>query len=87
MGIMADISRISRNYKLSQELLSLEEESNRNLEVQYHEGKVTYLDLITSLNNLLDAKVQFYTSYFEALQTIAKYRFYEGNIYGTLVEK
>lgn len=86
-GVMADISRISHNYKLSQELLSLEEESNRNLEIQYREGKVTYLDLVTSLNSLLDAKVQFHTSYFDALQAVAKYRFYEGNIYEALVEK
>ena len=87
IGTMADISRIRRNYKLSQELLSLEEESNRNLEAQYREGKVTYLDLITSLNNLLDAKVQLYTAYFSALQTFSKYKFYEGKLYETIIEK
>ena len=87
IGIAADILRISRSYKLSLELLTLEEESNKNLESQYREGKVTYLDLITSLNNLLDAKVQFYTAYFDALQAHSKYRFYEGKIYETILEK
>lgn len=86
-GVMADLSRINRSYKLSQDLLGLEEESNQNLQTQYREGKVTYLDLITGLNNLLAAKVQFYTAYFDSLQSLAKYKFYEGKIYETLVEK
>jgi outer membrane protein TolC len=86
-NLMVDLSRLTQNYKLSQELLSLEEESNRNLETQYREGKVTYLDLITSLNSLLDAKVQFYSSYFEALQGVAKHKYFEGRIYETISEK
>ncbi len=86
-GIMADISRIGKSYKLSRELLALEEESNRNLETQFREGKVTYLDLITGLNNFLDAKVQFYTTYFDTLQISAKYKFYEGKLYEVVVGK
>ena len=86
-NLMSNLLRIKRNYRLSQELLSLEVQSNRNMESQYREGKVTYLDLITELNSLLDAKVQFYSTYFEALTSIAQYRFYEGKIYESIVEK
>ncbi|MGK5085860.1 TolC family protein [Bdellovibrionota bacterium FG-1] len=80
-SMMVDLSRLRYQLKLSEELLSLEEESNQNLESQYRQGKVAYLDLITGLKNLLDAKVQFYTSYFDVLQGIAKYRYFEGKIY------
>jgi outer membrane protein TolC len=85
-ALMADLSRIDHNFKLSRELLDMEEESSRNLETQYREGKVTYLDLITSLSSLLDAKVQFCTSYFDGLGSIARYKFYEGTLYETLVQ-
>ena len=87
IGVMAEFSRISRNYKLSHELLTLEEESYRNLELQYREGKLTYLDLITGLTSFLDAKVQFFTAYFDSLQAISKYKFYEGRLYETITEK
>ena len=86
-SLMSNLQRIKRNYQLNQELLVLEEKSNRDLESQYREGKVTYLDLITELNSLLDAKVQFYTAHFEALTTLAQYRFYEGTIYESIFEK
>jgi outer membrane protein TolC len=86
-GLMADVARVSKNYSLTQELLKLEEESNRDFEAQYREGKVTYLDLVTELNNLLDAKVQFFTSYFDALNSSAKYKYYEGKLYESLMEK
>lgn len=75
-----DMGRILKNYKLTLDLLELEEESNRNLEIQYREGKVFYIDYITGLNSLLDAKVQFFTSYFDSYQTAAQARFYSGKI-------
>jgi outer membrane protein TolC len=62
----------------------MEEESNRLVEQQYNDGKVTYLDLITSLNELLNAKVQFYSAYYEALLNVAKYDYYKGTIYESL---
>ncbi len=86
-NLMADLLRIDRNFSLGQELITLEEESHRNMETQYREGKVSYLDFITSLNDLLSARVQFYTVYFDALQNMAKYRYYEGTIYENTVEK
>ena len=86
-SLMSNLQRIKRNYKLNQELLVLEGKSNRDLESQYREGKVTYLDLITELNSILDAKVQFYTAHFDALTALAQYKFYEGKIYESILEK
>jgi outer membrane protein TolC len=84
-GLMSDLKRVARSYALTSELLSMEEESNQLVERQYREGKSTYLDLITSINNLLDARIQFYTSYFDVLQNLAKYHYYQGKIYNELV--
>ncbi len=86
-SLMASISKTNQSYVLNQELLTLQEESNRDLEIQYREGKATYLDLITSLNSLLATKIQFYTSYFNALTSIAQYKYYEGKIYDTITEE
>jgi outer membrane protein TolC len=84
--LLAGFTRIHKNYKLSLDLLAMEEESNRLVEQQYRDGKVTYLDLITSLNELLNAKVQFYSAYYEALLNVAKYDYYKGNIYESLAK-
>jgi outer membrane protein len=86
-NLMIELFRVQKTYGLTRELLELEEESYQNLEGQYREGKVAYLDLITGLDTLLDAKVQFYTSYFDALKNFAKYKFYEGTLYEALIEK
>ena len=86
-GMMGSFTKIKRNYKLSRELLGMQEESNRLLEQQYREGKVSYLDLITSLDGLLNSKVQFCSSYFEVLQNLAKYDYYKGQIYESLLQK
>ena len=86
-GMMGSFTKIKRNYRLSRELLGMQEESNHLLEQQYREGKVSYLDLITSLDGLLNSKVQFCSSYFEVLQNLAKYDYYKGQIYESLLQK
>jgi outer membrane protein len=86
-AMMANLASVAQTYSLNQELLTLQEESNHEVEVQYREGKATYLDLISSLNNLLAVRLQFYTSYFNALTGMAQYKYYEGKIYDSLVEE
>lgn len=81
------VDKSRKNYVLSQDLLDVEEQSSRDLEIQYREGKVAYLDLVTELNNRLDARVQYYTSYVELLKAHAKHRFFEGQIYEMVMEE
>ena len=83
-NLMLDFIRSGSNHVVNRELLLSEQESYDYLERQYREGKVNYLDLITSLNNLLDAKVRFYTTYFDLLSNFAQYRYFERNLYETL---
>jgi outer membrane protein TolC len=86
-ALMGDLKKNQDTYPLRKELLSLEQSNFQDMSDRYREGKVSYLDLISSLNSLLDSKVQFSTSYFETLQNLAKYYFYEGRIYEKLVSQ
>lgn len=52
---------------------------------KYREGKVPYLDYITSINELLDARIQNSTAYFDSLQALSKKRYYEGTLYDSLL--
>jgi outer membrane protein TolC len=83
-SLMLDIRRIQKSLSLNQELLTAEEQTYQTLESQYREGKVAYLDLITELNNLLDAQIQFYSIYFEALSSKAKHSYYKGTLYDAI---
>lgn len=86
-ALNTDLKRTERSFQLSQDLLVLEEESNGNLQSQYREGRVSFLDLMGGLEGLLDARVQYYTSYFDFLQNIARHRYYEGKIYESVASK
>ncbi|MEI6790341.1 MAG: TolC family protein [Myxococcaceae bacterium] len=80
-GVMVNISKLKANYDLTEELLTNEEQNFRNIEIEYREGKLKYLDLTTGLSNLLAAREQFYGVYFEALKVLSQYRYYEGTLY------
>ena len=79
--VMEDMKQLKANYEMTQELLDLSQESFDFLNQQYRVGKVGYIDIITGLSDLLDAKVQFYTSYFQVLESLAQFHFYEGTLY------
>jgi outer membrane protein TolC len=83
-SLMANVNRVRHQYHLAKELLSLEDEANRQVEEKYREGKATYLDLITELNSLLDARVQMATVYFDALTAFAQHDYYGGRIYDSI---
>ncbi len=86
-NLSSEIIRIRPSFELSHELLALEEKSTANLRNQYREGKVSFLDLVTGLNNLLDAKIRFFTSYFDAQSAYTKYTYLEGSIYESIFQK
>jgi outer membrane protein len=86
-NLLLEVSRNEKSFSMNRELLEIEEQTYQRLETQYREGKVAYLDLITGLKNLLDAKEQFYTSYFDVLQNFARYKYFEGKVYETIFEE
>lgn len=80
-----DLKRLKAYLISNKELLAAEDESHRRLNEQYREGKLGYLDFITSVQNLLDAKIRFFSSQFDFATAEAKYRFYEGTLYEKVI--
>ena len=67
--------------KMSRELLSLEQQSYSILEAEYRSGRASYLDLITNLNTLIDARSKFITAYFGLRKSQIVYAFHRGDLY------
>jgi len=74
------LEKLKSVYTISLDLLSLEEQSYREILGQYRDGHSTYLDFITEMSNLLNARLQFYSNYIDSVTAIAKYHFYIGDL-------
>lgn len=85
--LMLDLDQGRKGLTLARELLGLETKNYEDLEADYRSGKVTYLEIVTALNNLLRAKVQLYSSSFAVQNLILIYRYHEGNLYASLLKK
>ena len=79
--LMLSFGNLQESWKLNMNLIALEQENLVNIEKDYREGKIGYLDLISGLNALLNAKVNFFTTYFAVQQALAQYHYYEGTIF------
>jgi len=75
------------NVRATRELLVLEQQSYSILEAEYRNGRAAYLDLITNLNSLIDARSKFMTSYFGFKKQQMIYSFHKGELYGELKQK
>lgn len=82
-----ELKKSRQSFLLSKELLELENSSYGFLDGEYRNGRVSYVDLILSLQNFLNAKTGLQSSYFDWLTQIYKYKFYEGSIYEFTVKK
>ncbi|MBX3022209.1 MAG: TolC family protein [Bdellovibrionales bacterium] len=68
------------NVKMSRELLVIEQQSYSILEAEYRNGRATYLDLITNLKSLIDARSRFTASYFGLRKQQMLYSFHKGEL-------
>lgn len=75
------------NVRATRELLVLEQQSYSILEAEYRNGRAAYLDLITNLNSLIDARSKFMTSYFGFKKQQMLYSFHTGQLYEDLRQK
>jgi len=82
-----ELNELQKSYDLQKELLNLETQSYILVQKDYREGKIPYLDLITNLNDLLDTKVSYYTIYYQLMGDVAKFHFFEGNLYEEVVRR
>lgn len=75
------------NAKTTRELLSLEQQSYSILETEYRNARASYLDLITNLNSLIDARSKYITSYFGLRKQQMLYSFHRGDLNETVKQK
>jgi outer membrane protein len=75
------MNRLRSILNQQQSLLDQQVNAYDLLKNDYREGKVPYIDLITTLNDLFAAKTGFFSTYFDAMRVIANYYYYEGKLY------
>ena len=80
-SLETSVETARKNLLLTTQLLKAEEENYNSISTQYREGKLAYLDLITSLNDFLDAKLRHYAASFGLAEDLASIHFNQGNIY------
>ncbi|OFZ15736.1 MAG: hypothetical protein A2Z20_05225 [Bdellovibrionales bacterium RBG_16_40_8] len=85
--LMLDLKQLSENFKLSDELLALEQNNLKLLEQEYRNGKVQYLDLITGLKDLADAKIKYFTAFYDLKRALLTYWYHEGKLYESIATK
>jgi outer membrane protein TolC len=82
-AVMLDLGNLKANHLLTRELLENQENAFKILEREYRDGQTTYYDYITGLNDKLRAKNLFGDTRFDLATALAKYRYYERNLYAT----
>lgn len=86
--LRSDLSKMSieiqekiENCKNSEELYKLEEDNYQLIYSDYRNGKVAYLDLITSLKAKAEAKAKYYSAFFDLKKSIFNFYYQQGSLY------
>ncbi len=80
LGFKTDLAQSEETLKISQELEKNEQLNFRQLDKDYHEGRISYLDLITGLSNLVDAQTKRIRADFDAATLYTKQKYYLGTL-------
>jgi outer membrane protein len=86
-NVMLQLRSFKEQVKMTRDLLALEQQSYSLLEAEYRNGRATYLDLITNLKSLIDARSKFNASYFGLKKQMATYSYHNGDLYEGLRQK
>jgi outer membrane protein TolC len=84
--LMRKLIEYKTSLNLSHELMTLERQNYTSLENDYRSGKAGYLDLITGINDYIDARTRFMTAYFNLRRQKLAYEFHKGDLFKNLVE-
>lgn len=84
--LMTNMALSHSNFLTAQELLTLETDSYSFLESEYRNGRVSYLDLIVGLRDLLNAKIQMFTSFYDLRTQLLQYKYHQGMLYEEFVQ-
>jgi outer membrane protein len=81
-----DLRRQQENFHLSEDLLKLERNNLALITNEYQEGKVQYLDYITSLQNFANARSTYYSSLYDLKRAVLTQRYHEGTLYEAIIK-
>lgn len=79
--LQIDLKQLTESFRLSDELFRLERTNLALITNEYRQGKVQYLDYITSLQNFASAKSTYYTSLYSLRKSQLSERYHEGTLY------
>lgn len=80
-----NIRQLTENFRLGEELLSLEQTNLDLITQEYRQGKVQYLDYITSVRDFASARSGYYNSLFNLKKGLLTQKFHQGAIYEAIV--
>lgn len=75
-----NVVRGTEDYKLAKELQALEEDTFKLLERDYRAGRATYLELVTGLSDLLDARSRGQTADYQMANLYLQWKYYSGKL-------
>ncbi|MBL7671656.1 MAG: TolC family protein [Bdellovibrionaceae bacterium] len=84
--VLINVKQVQRNFGLAKELLALERDNIDYIEREYRNGKVQYLDLISGLNSVSDAEIQFYSAVSDLQTTRYTLLYHQGKLYEELLK-
>jgi outer membrane protein TolC len=76
-----DISKMEHHFKMSRELLKIEEDGLRATSQDYQQGRAAHIEVIDSTQKTLESRIEVARSYFTWLKTSWECKLLEGNIY------
>lgn len=85
--LLLDLKQLTDRFKLSEELLALEKTNLSLLNKEYQNGRTQFLDLITGLKDLADAKVKYFTAFYELKRGILSLQYHQGTLYESITKK
>jgi outer membrane protein TolC len=85
-ALMIQLEQYRHNYNLTKELLTLEKTNIDFIKREYRNGKVSYLDLVTGLNNLADAQIKYFTAISDLENAEYSYKYHQGTLYDYLTK-
>lgn len=85
--LQSDLRQLQESFRISEELLKLEQGNLALISSEYRQGKVQYLDYITSLQNVASARSSYYSALYELRKGELSQKYHEGKIYEAILGK
>ncbi len=86
-SLRTEIKQLARTNALNKEIFKAEEQTNKILTTEYQQGRLPYIDLITSINDYRGAEIALVNSHFRLKELLARYYFHQGSIYEKIMDR